>query len=154
MRKKAVYSKESSVWDSETGELLTVSSENVYKLPSEPPFVKLYVDKVCDLVKVKGRHKDFLLELLKYMNYNNEVVLVKSIKDKISKSVGMSVNHINTSITALKKNNILVPCGRAMYYINPDYFAKGNWKDIHELRLIITVGKDGTTFKSEISNLK
>lgn len=133
------------VIDNKTGKELSNKTllRTVTKLIPEPPFVKMYLDDICNLMVCSDPSRKLLSCLLSHMDYENRVVLIKETKEIISKCSGMTLSHISKSISELKSKSVLIPIGRAYYLVNPKYFGKGQWLNIHELRLSIVYNKEG-----------
>ena len=75
-----------------------------------------------------------LFELIKYVNYDNEIIINKNVKERIAERLNISLSRVNMYISDLTKKNFLIRKARGVYILNPYVFGKGNWKDIYELR--------------------
>lgn len=150
--KKVTYEK--TIIDSETGAIL--QQEVTYKQGIEPPFIKVYLD--C-LINFKGLSKSLnpiLLEFLKYMSYANVndnsggqiIYLNAEMKRRIAESTGKTVKRIEQAITGFVKSGIFKRIATGTYQVNADYFGKGNWSDIKNIRATFDFGAG--TLKSEI----
>ena len=62
------------------------------------------------------------------MSFDNIIVVIKPIKEKLSKITGKSYETIRSSIQGLVNKGILIREERACYRVNPRYIAKGNGK--------------------------
>lgn len=147
--KKGIYKTlETEVVDSETGEVLQYKSETekVY-IDKEPDYVKLYLKDIVRLKDLPPTSEKLLLLIVKHMGYNNLFQAYKPLKLVICQQLGMSINTLNNQISNLRKAGILIPMdkyGRGLYLVDPNLFARGSWKDIRNLRLIIDYNVDGT----------
>lgn len=147
--KKDIYKTlETEVVDSETGEVLQYKSETekVY-IEKEPDYVKLYLKDIIRLKDLPPTSEKLLLLIVKHMGYNNLFQAYKPLKLVICQQLGMSINTLNNQISNLRKAGILIPMdkyGRGLYLVDPNLFARGSWKDIRNLRLIIDYNLDGT----------
>ena len=130
--------------DFKTGEIITEVSSKVFTVQREPDYVKLYVQ---DLSKLKGLTKgtnSILLSLVKRLPYNNELVLVASVKRAIMKETLMSMETVNKALKALVAKDVLIRKDRGLYLMNPNLFARGSWEDIKKIRLSIEYGEGET----------
>ena len=112
-------------------------------VPREPDYVKLYLDDIKRFYELNNSESKVLNGLLRYMSYNNVVVLLKPIKDMICAELRMPINTFNKSIDNLFKQNILIRMHKSVYLIDPSLFGKGKWEDIHSIRLSITYDQSG-----------
>ena len=133
------------------GQVMFHEETRTTRLPAEDNFVKLYLGSILHIQNLPIGLNTTLYELLKYMNYNNEIVVNSTIKKRIAEKTGMQVNSITNSISRLKKGKILFSKERGVYTVNPFIFGKGDWKDIHNLRLEIDFDPDATEFKTTIT---
>ena len=146
MGKKVTYEKE--IVDKETGESLRTYSESI--LPREPDFVKLYLESVTKLNDVQGWTDPILYELLKLMNYRNEIVLNAAIKKRISAEIGISTRTIDNALSMLVKKDIIFREDTGLYKGNPYLFGKGEWRDIRELRMTVVFNPKGQSISTEV----
>jgi len=147
--KKGVYrTLEKEVIDLDTGEVIHSHSETEKVLyEKEPDYVKLYLRDIVRLKDLPPASEKLLMLIVKHMGYNNLFQAYKPIKLMICKQLNISINTLNNQINYLRKAGILVPMteyGRGLYLVDPDLFARGNWNDIKNLRLIIEYNTDGT----------
>lgn len=136
-----------------TGEIIlnTVQSQS-YLIDREPDYVKLYLADVTRLKDIPAGMNKVLFELMKSINYNGIIMAYKPVKDLMCLSMGISMNYLNKCIDEFYKKGILIRYARGVYIADPNLFAKGNWKDIQTLRLVIEYNLDGTkTLKSNVS---
>lgn len=146
---KGIYrTLQKEVVDNETGEVLETTTETEKVIyDKEPDYVKLYLKDIIRLKDLPPASEKLLMLIVKHMGYNNLFQAYKPIKLVICKQLNISINTLNQQISNLKKAGILVPMdeyGRGLYLVDPDLFARGNWNDIKNLRLIIEYKTDGT----------
>lgn len=153
--------------DNLTGEITqnvtTVSYEN--KIPSEPPYIKLYTDDLSHLFGLSLSASNVLLCLASMADYTGEVVVTKGVKEriairisaKITKTGKPSLSAVNNALTDMIKAGIISRVGDAgsgIYMLNPILFARGKWKDIYEKRkdfkITISYSDKGKNGKREI----
>jgi DNA-binding Lrp family transcriptional regulator len=125
-----------SVVNELTGELLSLTTEttDINTIPTEPNYLKLYIDDLGLLKKLSGNEMSVLLEIAATADYSGEVHLVLVTKERIAQAVGVKLQTINNTVVKLDKKGILKRKGTAVYMLNPDLFAKGKWRDIREQR--------------------
>lgn len=140
----------------DTGETSKETTESIIYLPSEPPFVKLYLDDITKLFGLPKSSSSILNSLLKKMDYDGIITLVGSSKKRIAEDIGVKLQTIDNAIQTLLKTDILRRVDRGEYMFNPSIFARGDWKSIVKqrdkfLELTIRYTSDGKrTIKSEI----
>ena len=139
----------------DSGELISEKTVTSSFLSREPDFVKLYIDDIKRFYELNNSDSNLLNCLLRYMAYNNVVVLLKPVKDMICKELNMPINTVNKGIDNLYKQNILIRLHRSVYLIDPNLFGKGKWEDIHSIRLSITYDSTGRKIvQSEVAKGK
>lgn len=117
------------------GEVIEQTNTTEINIPREPNFVKVYIEGISRLFELSGGENKFLIELLKYVTYENEITLNAGVKKKISEKTGFKLQTIDNNISTLKKMKIIRPTRyRGIYMINPEIFGKGDWKDIYKYR--------------------
>jgi len=121
------------------GEVLQEVDSKKFTKQVEPDFVKLYIQDILYLTKLPQGLNGLLMSLLKRMQYDNTLIIIKAIKENIAKELNLSFKTVEQYIGALLKNNILLKLTdeRSVYTVNPFYFGKGEWKNIKSLRIII-----------------
>lgn len=139
---------EKEVVDTDTGVVIESTTETERVIyDKEPDYVKLYLRDIVRLKDLPPASEKLLMLIVKHMGYNNLFQAYKPIKLMICKQLGISINTLNNQINYLRKAGILIPMneyGRGLYLVDPDLFARGNWNDIKNLRLIIEYQSDGT----------
>ena len=122
---------------------IVTSQKTVYKDASEPDFVKLYIDCICNFKGLRKGLSPIFIALLKYMTYadiedeyGGQVIAVNSyIKQQIAKSLGYTgIESINKALTDFVKAGLLKRIARGTFQVNPQIVGKGNWKDIKNIR--------------------
>lgn len=119
-----------------TGELLDIEEEDIKKTPkSVPDFVQVFTKDLGYLKNVQPGDTKLLMGLFQFVDRNNEIVINSTRKKQISENIGISESSIGSSLTRLKKKQVLLSVGRGIYQLNPFIFGKGKWKQIHKLRM-------------------
>ena len=147
---KITYTEKIEEVDHETGEVKKSSTTKVMKIPSEPPFVKLYLADMCKMYDIPKVGNNVLNELLKLTNYNNEIILNSTIKKRIENELSLKKGILDNNLTKLKKANILKSEERGVYILNPNLFGKGSWHDINKLRVTWDYSESGRKVSSEV----
>ena len=124
------------VIDNNTGELLSDKTNiiDMYKMPSEPAYIKLYIDDLSGLQSLTAGETQILLYVAACSNYQGEVLLPTGIKKRIAKTINCSEGAVNNAVNLFCKKQILKKSGGGLYELNPDYFARGKWREIRERR--------------------
>jgi hypothetical protein len=128
--KKIIQSTVSQVVDMQTGEIVEASSTNIYRLPSEPPYVKMYLDDLCVLINVPESQKNLLLHLLRRLDFEGYIILSPRARKDIAKSLGIADQTFRNRLNELCKSGIIHRASTNEYMANPSYFARGEWKSI------------------------
>lgn len=131
----------------EDGEVISKLESTDMVVEKEPDYIKLYLQDLTYLKELPKSFGSVLFSIAKRMNYENEVILIKAIKDEIAKENNMTPKSLDNAIARLKKESILINKARGIYIINPYYLAKGYWKDIKKLRMEIEYTPNGKTIK-------
>ena len=136
-----------------TGEVVENVKTTQVKTQQEPNYIKLYIDHIAFIHKLPKSLPSVIFELLKLMNYEQQIILNSFVKNKIAENLNVTNQHIDNSISKLVKQKILIRIGAGTYNINSFIFGKGNWKNILENRRelkveIIFDEKNGQTFKT------
>ncbi|MEI7795797.1 MAG: replication/maintenance protein RepL [Methylococcaceae bacterium] len=139
-----------------TGEMTYSSTVVSYesKLPNEPAYIKLYIEdigRLCDLTRGEIR---VLVKLVARVGYDGKVLLPLGVKRAISEELECSLSAVSNALTALTNSGIIARIDGGVYGLNPNYFARGKWRDIYEqrksLRITIDYTDDGGEGKREI----
>jgi len=112
------------------GEREETTQVKTFKAQGEPSYIKLYLADISYLNNLPQGTDKILYEFLKYLNYENEIVLTKTIKERIAKKLDLSLGHINNKIQSLSKLEVLIRVGQGVYSINTFILAKGKWNEI------------------------
>ena len=139
---KNIYQETIITRDVKTGEVDEVQHTNIVKLPTEPPYIKLYLE---DLQKVYNLPNNTILyELLKRMNYEGEVVLNSSEKKKICLTLDIKNQTIDNYLAKLKKAGVFKSIDTGTFISNPNLFGRGDWLTILSRRKTFATLKNHT----------
>ena len=129
MKTLAAYETKETI-NKETGEITEISIAKTFKAEAEPNYIKMYLEDLTYLNRLPKGIDSILFELLKYINYEHEIIINKGIKTRIAQKLEKSESYINNSIVKLVKSEMLIRKERGIYEINSYIFGKGSWKDI------------------------
>lgn len=130
----------------DSGHLQSVRTNTVISNSEmEPNYIKMYIDDVSKLYGLSSGENNVLRELLRYLNYNNEIIITAYIKNTIKEDLNLSIKLIEKTISRCIKSNIMIRKQRGVYIVNPNLFGKGSWKNILRLRLELTYDVHGKT---------
>lgn len=144
---KSVYQETKQTVDHSTGEITSEENTNVIRIPSEPAFIKLYLEDISRLYKLPSGTDKLLLELIKRMNYEGKIYVNAGLKKEIMSELGITnIRSINNNLSKFCKADVLARVGQGTYMANPNLFGKGSWADIQKLRnawIKLSYTKDG-----------
>jgi hypothetical protein len=122
--------------DNNTGELLYDKTNviDINKMPDEPAYIKFYIDDLSGLQGLTAGETKILLYVAASADYKGMLALPTGIKSRIAKSIGCSDGAVNNAVNLFCKKQILIKEGGGLYELNPDYFARGKWREIRERR--------------------
>ena len=136
---KSISQMETTTTENAKGEREETTQVKTFKPVTEPSYIKLYLQDISYLNNLPNGTDKILYEFLKYLNYENEIVLTKLIKERIAIKLNLSLGHINNKIQSLAKIEVLIRVGQGVYSINTFIIAKGKWPEImkhrHNLKL-------------------
>lgn len=142
----------------------TVTTSILKKAEQEPSFVKVYVEDIGRLSNLQPQTRNVVDQLLKSMDYNNQVVVNVGYKRQICKALDiyvntkagrvLGVNVIDQHISKLIIAGFMQRTEKGVYRIDANLFAKGQWLDIKNIRLQIDYSADGRIITSTINKSK
>lgn len=134
----------------EDGEILDQRQEitQVFtKKISTEKFLQVYLNDLSGLFQLNSSTEIKLLSLMwrdsRYNDDNSDigniVYTIKDLKEQWVKEMGSSMGTINNTITKLVTKGLLIskPKSRSVYYLNPQYFFKGNTKDLPKVKQVL-----------------
>lgn len=143
--------------DKLTGEVTHNQTITEYeqRIPNEPPYIKLYTTDLSNLFKLPVGTTSVLMCFVTIADYQGVIALNKYLKDSIAERMNAkpakngkpSNSVVNKAITELLNKGIISRIGSSTYQLNPNYFARGKWRDIYQQRksfkMTITYKDDG-----------
>lgn len=138
--------------DLDTGEIIEQNKKQSIAVGKEPNYYKVYVQDLANLQGLNPTETQVFQILSANMTFDNLIVLIKPIKEKLVEMTGKKYDAIKKAIENLAKKKILIRADRSVYRVNPKYAAKGKWEDIKALRLIVEYSEKGREIKLENVN--
>jgi hypothetical protein len=133
MKRTLAYLETNTTINQLTGETVEIEQIAQFKAEVEPSYIKLYIEDIAYFYKL-DISSDLMYALLKYVNYTQEIVINKAIKERIAKELNKSLSFVNNNLTKLVNNEVLIRVGTGLYCLNTFLFGKGSWKDIMKHR--------------------
>jgi predicted transcriptional regulator len=140
----SLVEKNTTHFDNLTGEITLSQTITEYeqRIPNEPPYIKLYTTDLSNLFKLPAGTTSVLICFVTIANYQGVIALNKYLKDSIAERMNAkpakngkpSNSVVNKAITELLNKGIISRIGSSTYQLNPNYFARGRWRDIYEKR--------------------
>jgi hypothetical protein len=134
LRTKNIYN--NKVAFDNDGNPISSAEEFTSKVPTEPDFIKLYLNDVVVLKGIQAGYKDILFHILKLMKYDDYIItLNKFDKVRIQKALGLkNLQQVSNGIAKLKDAGIIFVVAdengkveRGTFEVNPYLFGKGKW---------------------------
>lgn len=129
-----IFSSTDRTLNHETGEITHQTSTNVVRFPSEPPFIKLYLDDLSELMQLTAGEKDLLMELVRKIDYDGIISLNAASRKRICARLEIAPKSLRNRLYVMCKKEILLRLDQNEYEANPHLFARGDWKSICERR--------------------
>lgn len=149
MDKLKINQKVDRIIDSQTGEIIEQERVESMAVGKEPNYYKVYINDLANLQGLNPTEKVVLETLSANMTFDNLIVLIKPIKEKLCQITGKEFETIKKAIQGLTKKKVLLKEERACYRVNPKYVAKGKWEDIKALRLVVEYSERGRDISIE-----
>lgn len=144
---------ERKIVDVESGEILREEEILQGYGEKEPDYVKMYLKDITALKDLPKGLDKVIYELLKIMHYNNVIVLNAYLKREIANSLGYkSVQVLSNYLGKLVNAGILFKLGTGTYEMNAQYFGRGKWENIKEIRSQQVYTAKGKDIKVEITH--
>lgn len=123
--------------DDATGEVKSALTTYVSAPQREPPYLKVYMDKLKGLQGMPLYCWPvllFLLERIPYANVDQSFEFGNPMRQRLADELGVKIGQVNHAVSDLVKCGAILRAGRGLYQFNPVFFARGEWKDIQKLR--------------------
>jgi hypothetical protein len=132
--KKLVQETHQTTVDHSTGEVTSEVNSKVIRLPSEPPYIKLYIEDLSNMYNLPKNSPELLLELLKKLDYEGQISLNSSNKKIIAKKTNKAVKTLDNFLSELIKKDIFRRIDTGLFAPNPHLFGRGEWREIYKRR--------------------
>lgn len=133
--------------DYDTGQVKKETTISEIKKLTEPPFVKMYIDDLSTFLNISDAPKNVLTLILRKLDYDGYIAISSRYKKEIASILGIKVQSVSNNITKLVKAGIMKNTSYGEYHINPNLFARGNWREVIEQRqsfdMIISYSEKG-----------
>jgi hypothetical protein len=133
------------VYDNRMGDqrLVTQKTTQTFLTDKEPDYVKLYITDIMKLSNIPKSCNSVLMALLNKSNYDNEIILIKAIRQEICKRLGIGDSTFRKAIDEFIDKGILTKKSKGIYIANPFLFGRGSWQDIKNIRLLVEYNEHG-----------
>lgn len=141
---------ESAIVNQETGEVTSSATRKTQHIrySKEPSYVKLYLDHLSRFKGAQLSLNPILAEFLKSATYADSnapeggmlLFLNKPLKQIIARRCGVSLGRVDNAVTEFVKKGYMRRLEIGMYQFNANFFGKGEWKDIENIRATFDYG--------------
>ncbi len=131
---KTMYQQEVIVTDVENGDTRAMKETTVVRLPSEPPFIKMYIDDLSHFIGLKDRHKEIVFELIKKLDFEGMITLTPRSRQAISERLKISDQSFRNYLSEVVKTGLFKRVSHNEFLVNPYYFARGDWNSVYDRR--------------------
>lgn len=120
-----------------------VKTRKIERVPKEPFFIKLYLKDLALIRELPAWVTGILYELLKKMDYRNEIVLNSTIKNRMATELSIHPKTIDNALLKFTTKNILIRQGKGVFLGNPYLFGRGFWSEVEEIRMTVVYRANG-----------
>lgn len=134
----------------EHGEILQETKAFSWSAGKEPEYVKVYIENIMVLAEINGWISKVMYELIKSVSYANKgqyIIINAGYKRIIAETLDIKPQTVTNAVNELSKKNILLKKDKGVFQLNPQFFGRGEWKDIAKIRYEVEIGIDGKTVK-------
>jgi hypothetical protein len=132
--KRLLSAKTERTVNHETGEITSETVTNVVQIRQEPPYVKMYIDDLCQLMEVPAADRKTLELLLRKLDYEGFITLSPRFRKETCERLKIKGQTFRNRLNRLCKSSIIRLHSTNEYEVNPRYFARGEWRSICERR--------------------
>lgn len=132
------------------GEIVEEIQSVTFNYGKEPDYIKVYLDNIMFLAEISGWIGKVMYELLKSVSYADKgqfIIINAGYKRIIAANLGIKLQSVTNAINQLAKKGILIRKEVGVFLLNPQYFGKGEWKDISKIRYEVELNTKGKTIK-------
>lgn len=153
--KKVTTVTETHLTDFSTGEVVSKSEQQTYRIPQEPAYVKFYLEDIGHIHGLSKSESDVLFCLSRLIGWDGIVSVSKTRFEKsVQPQIGIKYQTFKNTISKLVVKGIFTRAGRGELEANPYLFAKGEWSEVYkrrkEIKLEIRYDSTGRKVFTEI----
>jgi hypothetical protein len=139
----------------EAGLVKQDTTRETFSVPTEPPYIKLYISDISAIHGLSKAQNDVLLQLAMLIGWDGIVSVSKSRFEKtIKPRIGIEYQSFKNIVAKLVEKQLFFRSGRGELEANPFVFARGDWPSIYERRkrieLTITYDEKGRSVSSKV----
>lgn len=132
------------------GEVIETTESVTFNYGKEPDYIKLYIDDIMCIAEISGWISKILYKLIKSVSYADKgqyVIINAGYKRIIADELDIKPQTVTNAINELSKKKILIKKENGVFLLNPQFFGKGEWKDISKIRYEVELGEFGKQIK-------
>jgi hypothetical protein len=127
---KTVYTEAQTTIDSETGEVIDVTTKEVKVLTdTREEFLQFYISLEAKIIEMSLSEERLLMYCIIHCDRNNVINIGSYAKKEINNKYKIASSTIANGLSQLMSKGVIVRVGRGAYKINPRYVWKGNSND-------------------------
>lgn len=153
MDKKKVYFQKTETILTVDGEIVENKTTTSAVMDKEPDYIKLYLADIMRLSDIPKSGNALLMSLLRKSNYQNEIVIVKSIREEICQELNLADVTFRKALDQFLGKGILTKKNKNVFIANPFLFGKGSWQNIKNIRLTVNYNSKGRFLIQEDGNV-
>ncbi|HEQ3529254.1 hypothetical protein COK81_11785 [Bacillus thuringiensis] len=131
-------------------EKLEETKTMTFNYGKEPDYIKVYLDNIMFIAEISGWVSKIMYELIKSVTYANKgqfIIVNAGYKRILAENLGIKPQSVTNAINDLVKKRILIRKESGVFLLNPQYFGKGEWKDIAKIRYEVELNSSGKTLR-------
>ena len=150
-KKKVTFQKVETIMTVD-GEIIENTTNTTAVMEKEPDYIKLYLADIMRLSDIPKSGNALLMSLLRKSNYQNEIVIVKSIREEICEELNLADVTFRKALDQFIAKGILTKKNKNVFIANPFLFGKGSWQNIKNIRLTVNYNSKGRFLIQEDGN--
>ena len=140
--------------DNETGKATQTKKTQTYKVPQEPPYIKMYIEDIQRFYDLPVSSSPMIYELLRKLDYDGLISLNSTNKKIMCQKLGWTIGSLDNYLTKLKKCELFRSVGKGVLQPDPRIFGRGSWANIFERReawIKVSHTKEGREIQTSFS---
>lgn len=132
------------------GVIVEETEQTTFNFGKEPDYIKVYLDDIIFLSELPNWISKVLYKLIKSVSYANKgqyVIINAGYKRIIAEELEIKPQSVTNAINQLTKKNILIKKEAGVFLLNPQFFGKGEWKDISKIRYEVEISENQKSVK-------